>query len=375
MSRKIHDLTLINLPSANTFLRVDGSRMVINSAGSEIDLTSEVTGVLPVPNGGTGLSSITADALVKGNGVGNLLVTGISVDASDNVTGVNDMVVNGNLDVKGTTTSTDSVVVNIGDRHILLNKDQTTVVNETGGITVVRSSTGTTDTVAGGAFTSATTVDTTGAATFSAGDLILITDADDVTNNGLFQVASHAANVLTIDPLGEDFVQTSFVTDATVIGDITQVNVSVLQSGTDGVFEVGQGSSAPVTFSDIVTDGSNTSFAGSTWYTDTATTVDATLTTLTTIPTTAGSTNFVTANVVGRNITDSTSAGFRYDRTFENTGGVLTQIIGNSNLKFNEDEPNMTLSIAASGTNILVQVTGAAAKTVNWKSTVMVLSV
>jgi hypothetical protein len=47
--------------------------------------TTNVSGVLPVSNGGTGLSTVTSNALVKGNGASALTVTGVTVDSSNNV--------------------------------------------------------------------------------------------------------------------------------------------------------------------------------------------------------------------------------------------------------------------------------------------------
>lgn len=55
-----------------TIYSADGS-IKATFAPTTIDLTSQVTGVLPVPNGGTGDSSIAAHAMLIGNGVNPLL--------------------------------------------------------------------------------------------------------------------------------------------------------------------------------------------------------------------------------------------------------------------------------------------------------------
>lgn len=58
---------------------------------SNIDLTADVTGVLPVANGGTGLATITSNSYVKGNGTGVLIErtyaevkTDLSLDSVEN---------------------------------------------------------------------------------------------------------------------------------------------------------------------------------------------------------------------------------------------------------------------------------------------------
>lgn len=336
---------------------------------------SATIGTLSVGNGGTGLASVSTDVLLKGNGTSPLVETGITVDSSNNVSGINDMTITGDLVVQGTTTSIESVNVNLDDNHLFLNNGYTTTVAQTGGIVVNYLPTATNDTVAGAAFSSTTTVETTGAATFSAGDLVLITNANDTSNNGLFEVQSHASNVLTLEPAGEDYVQTSFVTDAVVAGTITQINVGVLRFGTSGALEVASGSSAPLAFNSVSTTGATSSFAGKTWYTNTATTTDATVTTITSIPTSSNSTIVLEFFVAGYNTTDSTSAGFRYDRTYRNTAGVLTQITGDSDLDFVESNPDFDLTVVASGSDILIRVTGNVGKTINWKSSGSVLVV
>ena len=50
---------------------------VVNAkiANTTIDLTAKVTNQLPVANGGTGLATVTSNAILYGNGTGNLQVT------------------------------------------------------------------------------------------------------------------------------------------------------------------------------------------------------------------------------------------------------------------------------------------------------------
>lgn len=175
-----------------------------------------------------------------------------------------DVTIGGNLIVEGDTVVNKTENVLISDNHLYLNNGYKTTSAQTGGLVVNYLPTATTDTIdtggftAGVAATSNPTAATVGAATFSVGDFIQIDGADDPSNNGLFEVLSHAANVLTIRGIGttarvEDFTQNQFVTDTTVSGTITKVNVSVLRAGTDGAWETANGSSTGLTFSDFRT--------------------------------------------------------------------------------------------------------------------------
>jgi len=157
------------------------------------------------------------------------------------------VVIAGNLTVNGTTFTVHSEAVNIRDNHLYLNADYTVAVAQTGGFVVNVLPTATTDTVAATGFVARAgaanaTVSTTGGATFSAGDIIQVDGADNPSNDGLFEVESHAANVLTIRGLGtfantQDWFTNDFVTDTTVAGGITLVNVNVLRGNSSGDWE------------------------------------------------------------------------------------------------------------------------------------------
>lgn len=160
--------------------------------------------------------------------------------------------VNGNLIVEGTTTTTKSETVNIADNHLYLNDGYTTAAAQEGGIIANYLPTATTDTVAATGFvagvpaTSNPLVITTGTATFTAGDLIQFSGANELANDGLFEVLTHVGTTLTVAGIGTaaatfNFVQNQFVTDTTVAGVITHVNIAVLQVGTDGAFEAANG--------------------------------------------------------------------------------------------------------------------------------------
>ncbi len=174
-----------------------------------------------------------------------------------------DVLVTGNLTVEGTTTTINSEQVNVADNHFYMNDGYTGTVAQTGGMIVNNKATGLPDTVASGGFTAGVpsttnpTVATTGAATYTAGDLLQISVASDQTNDGLYEVLTHAANLLTIRGIGvtgrvEDFTENDFTTDATVAGNIEKVSVTVNRGGTDGIWETATGSVTGFVFQDLL---------------------------------------------------------------------------------------------------------------------------
>lgn len=209
----------------------------------------------------SGIFKTTTGAVTVGPGA--VTVSGATTFTAAGValTVNNNVLISGNLTVTGTTFTTDSETVLIADNNLYLNNGYTVAAAQTGGLTVNYLPTATTTTVnaayvAGVPAVSNPTVGTVGAATFAAGDLIQLSAA--TNNNGLFEVLSHAANVLTIRGIGvtatvEDFTQNQFVAGASDGATIVKVNVSVIRAGTDGNWEVGKGAVTPVTFSDLST--------------------------------------------------------------------------------------------------------------------------
>lgn len=193
----------------------------------------------------------------------DILNLGVDVEL---VSGAN-MVIDGNLTVNGTTTTVHSDQVNITDNHLYLNADYTTTVAQTGGFVVNVLPTATSDTVAAGGFTAGVastsnpTVTTTGSATFSAGDIIQISGANNPDNDGIFEVESHVGTTLTIRGVGtvattQDWFTTQFTTDTTVGGTITVVNVNVLRGTSSGTWETFTGSSTTgLTYNTLTTQG------------------------------------------------------------------------------------------------------------------------
>lgn len=188
----------------------------------------------------------------------------IAIEQDQTVLFSSDVTIAGNLVVKGTTTQLSSETVNLADNHMYLNAGYTTAVAQTGGIITNFLPTATVDTVVTGAFvagvpaTSNPTVATVGAATFAIGAIIQFSNSNGNENDGVFEVLSHAANLLTIRGIGltstvEDWTGNQFVANASDSATITQVNVSVMRAGTDGAWETASGLTTGFTFSDLVT--------------------------------------------------------------------------------------------------------------------------
>ena len=248
---------------ASSLTLQSGSQPMAFTAGAGFDVNA--TGMVTIDSSG-GAINIGSDAVSQninlGTG-GNRTITignsggasGISLNAgtSGPVTVSGGLTITSHLLVQGGMTALQSETVRIADNHPYLNDGYTTAVAQTGGLVVNYLPTATTDTVAAGGFTAGVdtvsnpTVATTGAATFAAGDLVQLNGASSVVNGGLFEVQSHAANVLTIRGVGtvattQDWVQTQFATDAVVAGTLTKVTVAILRAGTTGDWEVGKGS-------------------------------------------------------------------------------------------------------------------------------------
>lgn len=97
----------------------------------------------------------------------------------------------------------------------------------------------------------------------------------------------------------------------------------------------------------------------------TATTTDATVTTLMNIAATASRTTYIDVWVTAIRSTLAEGAAYRIRAAFRNNAGTVTQI-GASFIDVMEDVAGWNAIVDINGTNIRVRVTGAAATTVNW---------
>jgi hypothetical protein len=162
--------------------------------------------------------------------------------------------ITGNTLITGSATSLNSTQTSMSESVLYMNNSYTSTTAVSAGIIVNYQATATTDTIATGGFTAGTigvtnaTCKTTGAATFTIGDIIQITSASNITNNGIFEVQSHAANTLTIKGGSSAnaiaVFQQNFVTDTTVSGNITKVNIGIKRmNGATGFWEQNVGGS------------------------------------------------------------------------------------------------------------------------------------
>jgi hypothetical protein len=175
----------------------------------------------------------------------------------------NDLIVEGNLIVRGESTVLYPESVNIADNHLFINAGYELAQAQTGGIVVNYSPTELSKYVEEGGFTAGTSgvsnpaVAVSSAVTaFAAGDIVQVSGAGNDVNNGIFEVYSHVGDVLTIKGIGlyscvEAFTQNQFVTDTSVQGTITKVNIAVLQASTSGDWQYAKGSSTPFTFTGL----------------------------------------------------------------------------------------------------------------------------
>jgi hypothetical protein len=86
--------------------------------------------------------SSTDNAVVKFDGTGgDVQDSGIIIDDSNNVTGVNDLTVSGDLTVNGTTTTIDTTNLDVTDANITVNNNGNDVSAEGAGLTVERAGT------------------------------------------------------------------------------------------------------------------------------------------------------------------------------------------------------------------------------------------
>lgn len=114
-------------------------------------------------------------------------------------------------------------------------------------------------------------------------------------------------------------------------------------------------------------------FQGSFVWQNEVSTTDGTVTTIQTVPTETDTIITIAAWAHGIKTDGSAGASYKMHAAFRNDGGTLTQI-GVTDAEFTqEDVGGWNASIATSGTNVLVQVAGAAATNITWSSQVTTL--
>lgn len=252
---------------------VGGDNLTLNTTAAT-NITLPTTGTLAtetfvtdraVQNSAVPDSS-TDDAIVRWDGTGGRLVQNSTTTLSDagvlagisEISNTGSIVLNsgggasvqiaGNLDVLGTTTTIDSTTVNIADNCLYINDGNIVTSPVPGCLIVNYLATANVAAIAAGGFTasgggSAGTITTDNAIAWAVGDIIQISGANNSANDGLYEVDSYSNPIITIRGAGGGtsttfgFFQTDFTTDATASGVITQVNVTSISSGPDGIWE------------------------------------------------------------------------------------------------------------------------------------------
>lgn len=144
------------------------------------------------------------------------------------------------------------------------------------------------------------------------------------------------------------------------------------QNGNDVFIVFASALSGPeqIQLDNIVNDhvpNNQTTLAGQIYQLDTISTTDATITTLATLTTSMDTVIYVHANVIAIQNTSTNDAGWSLNRTYKNDSGTLTAINGQDKLEFQTNSWDTNLSL--SGSDITLNVQGAAATNISWKST------
>ena len=251
----------INVVNGNPSVHVESisaETAITVATGNTLNLiSSDISGTIQVAAGATLNCEIT-------NFTGTLLNSGtINGRIGDQIFGSttfsDNVVIQGDLLVNGTLTAINTEDLFVSNNNILLNSGYTNTVLQNGGLVVNHGSSGTSDTVVAGAFVAGVngvsnpTVTTVGAATFAANDFILIEGTNLEENDGLYEVLSHAANVLTVRGVGitdtqEFFTKRDFVANASDNATIINADVGVIRSDTVGNFEIAQGTVTPLNY-------------------------------------------------------------------------------------------------------------------------------
>jgi len=226
-------------------------------------------------------SSNLVNGLINNTPVGN---TTPSTGSFTTLTTTSNATINGDLYAYGTTTNVNGTNALFRDPYPYLNNTYTGLIGMSGGFVINRLPTATTRTIASITFTPGTisvnpTMTFTGqtANVFVTGAIIQISNAADISNNGIFEVAANnTATTLsvrgTLIATALDFTQTQFTASSGSGATITVVNVSAIRcNASNGTCEYANGSSTiGFTYSNIVagpnitTDGGIASFLTST---------------------------------------------------------------------------------------------------------------
>jgi hypothetical protein len=367
-------LTSGGTPAVNKVVRMVDGVSTIQSASnvtlSDGDVFAGVVGVTALASNDLTITAASTQNVVVALDSGqNMTVTGGGVTIAEDLAVTGDATITGDLTVNGTTTSVNSTVVTIADNNLLLSSNYTTVAARAGGIAVNYLPTATATTSDTGGFATTTTltvVSSTGMAT--PGDIILISGAATESNNGIYEVASATATVITIEGTPtHNFLQSAFTMDtADVTAVVTLITVAVLQAGTDGRWEVADGdNAASMTFVDLALV---SELPSGTWTEVDISTTNATPDATTTIAVTADKSSTLEVVFSCKETSANNALNGKLIRPFYNNGGTATAMGAGS-----KDESRVgtttgwSIATSGSGANMVITVTGASATTLEWR--------
>lgn len=107
---------------------------------------------------------------------------------------------------------------------------------------------------------------------------------------------------------------------------------------------------------------------------DTQTTSNGTTTTISTISTSSGVTYLLQASVVGHCATSNEAVGFVITALYRNDSGTLT-LVEKDSLEIKDSSLSWVADVTTSGTNIIINITGEASKTISWTASYNTVSV
>lgn len=185
----------------------------------------------------------------------------LGLDTGDSPT-FNNLTVNGNLKVQGTTETTTAEHIDFAANYIHQNTGYTSVSAQTGGTVINYLPSATVTTISAAGFVAGVggvsnpTVAVASTAGFSAGQVVQVSGS--TSNDGFYEVDALLSTPTRIQIKGigtvgtvEDWSFNQFTVEAGV-GEVRAIAVAVWRTGTDGKLEQGAGSTVPFTYTDVV---------------------------------------------------------------------------------------------------------------------------
>ena len=229
-------------------LGTPSAAVLTNATG--LPLTTGVTGTLPVANGGTGATTFSAGALLKGAGTSAITTATAGTDYAPATSGTAILKGNGTGGFSNAAAGTDYAAATTGTSAQLLAN------NGSGGFSNV--------TVGSGLSLSAGTLSTTGGASISAGDSNVT--VSDTGSNGTVTVQTDGSERMRITSGGELFLASTGTGDF-INGTAAILNIKGASTWTIKSYRTGTSSATHISFENgngqvgsISTNGSSTAF-------------------------------------------------------------------------------------------------------------------